>query len=239
MIEIATASDGAVILYDPAVLGKIDSNFFEPEYWRGRNALTGSATGRGTAWFVNAGTELVLRHYRRGGCIAPLLVDRYLWTGLERTRAVRELRLLYELFRRQLPVPRPVAVRVQRAGLYYRADLLTQRIPDVESLADALTKRALSAPMWRAIGTCVRRFHLQGVYHADLNAHNILLAGQRVYLIDFDRGHLKASERAQSRNITRLKRSLDKLSRQRPGFHFAETNWSALMSAYAARRPAE
>jgi 3-deoxy-D-manno-octulosonic acid kinase len=234
MSSVIIRSDGAAILYDPDVLGKIESSFFDPEFWRARNALTGSARGRGAAWFVrHEGHDLVLRHYRRGGVIAPLLGDRYLWTGLARSRAIHEWHVLETLFQRGFPVPRPVAARVQRSGVYYRADLLTQRIPDAESLAQALSLAPLPMSQWRSIGDCLRRFHAANVWHADLNAHNILLAHTRVYVIDFDRGRLDAPSSRLARNIDRLKRSLDKLAGQRPAFHFTSRDWAELLAGYA------
>ena len=57
-----------------------------------------------------------------------------------------------------------------------------------EPLAARLSKGPLSLTQWIAIGRCIRRFHDAGVCHADLNAHNILLTPEQVYLIDFDRG---------------------------------------------------
>ncbi|HKQ31053.1 MAG TPA: 3-deoxy-D-manno-octulosonic acid kinase [Burkholderiales bacterium] len=234
MSSVIIKSDGAAILYDPNVLGKIESSFFDPAFWRARDALTGSARGRGAAWFVrHEGRELVLRHYRRGGLIAPLLGDRYLWTGLARTRAMREWHMLDELARCGFPVPRPVAARVRRHGIYYRADLLTERIPDAESLAQTLARTPFAAPQWRAIGQCLRRFHAANVWHADLNAHNILLAHAQVYVIDFDRGRLDAPSAHLARNIDRLKRSLDKLAGQQPGFHFTADDWAELLAGYA------
>lgn len=238
MSPVTTTSDGAVIVYDPQVFGKIESRFFDPEFWRAQGALTGSAVGRGTAWFVrHAGHDLVLRHFRRGGLLAPVLRDRYLWNGLESTRALREWRLLDELYRRGFPVPRPIAARVRRRGLYYRADLMTGRIPTAISLTQALRGAPLSPEQWQSIGRCVRRFHSAHVHHADLNANNILLADGRIYLIDFDRGRLDAAPAQLSRNIARLKRSLDKLARRHADVHFTQADWSSLLAGYDATAP--
>ena len=45
------------------------------------------AGGRGSVVFLRDSVRRwVLRHYRRGGAVASLLDDRYLWTGEERTR---------------------------------------------------------------------------------------------------------------------------------------------------------
>jgi 3-deoxy-D-manno-octulosonic acid kinase len=75
--------------------------------------------------------------------------------------------------------------------MLYRADLITQRIENSESLAARLLEGPLSLTQWIAVGRCIRRFHDAGVHHADLNAHNILLTPEQVYLIDFDRGTLR------------------------------------------------
>ena len=86
----------------------------------------------------------MLRHYRRGGFIARLSRDRYVWTGEARVRAFAEWRLLELLTERGLPVPKPIAARYQRSGLLYRCDLITQRIADAQPLSAALAVGALA-----------------------------------------------------------------------------------------------
>jgi 3-deoxy-D-manno-octulosonic acid kinase len=233
MNPVSAEADGAAILYDADGLGKIDARFFEPTHWQQQGALTGVARGRGTTWFVRHGEhELVLRHYRRGGMVGPWLGDRYLWLGLARTRAYREWHLLAELSRRGLPVPRPVAARVVRHGWYYRADLITQRIPATESLAQQLQRAPLTEAGWRALGQCLRRFHADGVWHADLNAHNILLGTTGIYLIDFDRGRLRTPGSWARANLARLQRSLAKLAGADATFYYDRTGWDALLAGY-------
>ena len=87
---------------------------------------------------------------------------------------------------------------------------------------------------WKAIGACIRRFHDSGVYHADLNAHNILLtAAQKVYLIDFDKGSLGADAHGRHvRNLARLQRSLIKLGSTVDDFHYTEAAWQGLRAGY-------
>jgi 3-deoxy-D-manno-octulosonic acid kinase len=235
MQVVTTAADGGAILYDAAVLGKIDASFFDPAAWRARGRLTGEARGRGTTWFVrHAGGELALRHYRRGGLLGPWLGDRYLWLGLARSRAFREWHLLATLHARGLPVPQPVAARVRRRGLCYTADLLTRRLPATESLAERLRREPLGRRDWDAIGACLARFHAAGVWHADLNAHNVLLGRGRVFLLDFDRGRLRAPGSWRLDNLARLKRSLEKLARAAGRFHFVAADWAALLAGYEA-----
>lgn len=235
MNPVSTKSDGADILYDAEIFGKIDMAFFDPKYWRARGELEGAARGRGTTWFVrHEDRRLVLRHYQRGGMLAPWLGDRYLWLGPDRTRAFAEWRLLAEMHRNGLPVPRPAAARVMRRGLYYRADLITVRISGARALSTLLADAMLGAERWRAIGRCLRRFHDRGICHADLNAHNVLLAGETVHVVDWDRGRQREPGAWRRTNLARLKRSLDKLAAQRSGFHFSLADWQELLAAYAA-----
>lgn len=198
------------------------------------------SAGRGRAWFIEDDAQsMVLRHYQRGGALAGLLGDKYLWPGLSNTRAWREWRLLAELFAQGLPVPQPLAAHVLHNGLFYRADLLTRTIADSQSLSVRLQQQPLQASMWRAIGKLIRRFHLAGVYHADLNAHNILLdKAQAIYLIDFDKGKIMRptadTSSWQQANLQRLQRSLNKLYAQQSSFEYTESDWDALMHGYRA-----
>lgn len=212
---------------------QVDDAFFEPGAWQRRNALVGTAQGRGAAVFVSGeGGEYALRHYRRGGLPSRLSRDCYLWFGLERSRAWREWHLLATLQSRGLPVPRPVAVRVVRNGLCYTADIVTARIPG-RSLGQLLSREAAEPATWQAIGACIRRFHDAGVCHADLNAHNILVDEQgRVYLIDFDRGSLRSPGKWRQANLERLQRSLRKLASLDVRFGFSEPDWELLLAGY-------
>ena len=134
-------------------------------------------------------------------------------------------------------VPQPLAAHVIQYGLFYRADLLTRTIANSESLSARLRREPLEPSIWRAIGQVLRRFHAARVFHADLNAHNILLQGtQGIYLIDFDKGKIMppvaVANTWQQANLQRLQRSLHKLRLQQPAFHFADSDWQALMLGY-------
>jgi 3-deoxy-D-manno-octulosonic acid kinase len=226
------------ILFDSDSLSGIVPQWFTPEYWQGQAKVRAVSSGRGRAWFIDGEAQsMVLRHYQRGGAIAALLGDRYLWQGLSRTRAWREWQLLAELYEEGLPVPQPLAAHVIHNGLFYRADLLTRTIANSQSLSARLGQQSLEPALWQAIGQLIRRFHAARVYHADLNAHNILLdTAQRIYLIDFDKGKIMSpianSSIWQRANLQRLQRSLHKLRMQQSPFHFAESDWQAFMRGY-------
>ena len=91
---------GGGILYDASRLRKPGAEVFDVEHWRAQGSLQEIAGGRASIAVVNTGAERwVLRHYRRGGFVARLSRDRYLWLGESRTRSFAEWRLLAELRR--------------------------------------------------------------------------------------------------------------------------------------------
>ena len=191
--------------------------------------------GRGGAWYVGDDTgDYVLRHFMRGGMAARVSRQLYLATGAEASRAFREYEVLARLRAAGLPVPLPVAAGYWRRGAFYRAALVTERIPDVTTLAARLAAAPLEAGDWRDLGALVARMHTAGACHADLNAHNVLIdAAGGFHIIDFDRARLRAPGRWRQANLARLRRSLDKLSGEGP-LHFDEADWQAFESAYAA-----
>ncbi len=232
------ATPRGAMLADPHCLGNLPDTageaLFDPQFWAARGALGAVSAGRGAAWFVDCGPrQWVLRHYRRGGFMARIAHDRYLWGGEGRVRAFAEYRILERLTRRGLPVPKPVAARYRRSGVIYRCDLIVERIADAKPLSSMLAAAILCDASWRAIGATIARLHREGVDHADLNAHNILLDGRgAVSAIDFDRCRLRAPGAWTLRNLRRLHRSLVKISRELPADRFPAAAWSCLLDGY-------
>ena len=214
----------------------ITTDWFDSCYWQAQGQMLGQSRGRNITWFVGEkDAPMVLRHYYRGGLIGKLIEDIYFYTGLKSTRAYREYQLLLELEKRQLPACRVVAARVVRHGLYCRADLLMKMVAGGQDLVALLTKAPFSESQWQAIGRMIAKFHQQCVYHADLNAHNILLDGDgQPCLIDFDRGEIKEAKGDWCQdNLDRLLRSFNKEKAQLDNFHFELNDWQSLMSGYA------
>lgn len=202
---------GAMV-FDPVRLPQAGPDLFDPASYRPPPQPVHDG-GRGAAWFVHGPFgEGVLRHSRRGGLVAHMVNDRYLYLGERRVRSFHEFRLLARLRELGLPVPAPLAAACWRAGAWYRAALLVERIPGTASLAQRLAA-GVDAPDWEGVGRLLAAFHRAGVQHADLNAHNILVdAHGRHYLIDFDRGRLRRpAPRWRKANLARLWRSLRKL----------------------------
>ncbi len=236
--RIATAN--GAILADAGALGdyaEAGESIFHPKFWLEHGGLTPVMGGRGAAWFLAAGPHgWVLRRYRRGGLMARISRSGYWWAGEARVRAFAEYRLLELLTREGLPVPAPIAARYRRRGFTYRCDIIVERIAGAQPLSSMLAHAALGDEPWRAIGEAVARLHAAGVFHADLNAHNILIGPERrVSVIDFDRGRLRGPGGWRVRNLRRLRHSLEKLSLTLPRDRFPDAAWKVLLEGYESK----
>jgi 3-deoxy-D-manno-octulosonic acid kinase len=236
--QVQSTANGAIV-FDRALGIVPDATWFERAHWAALGQSDAQSGGRGGVAFVETpvGT-CALRHYHRGGLMAHVSADRYLWSGASRTRAFREFHLLARLANAGLPVSAPIAARYVRDGLRYRADLLTRRVAHVRTLADRLASGSLNPALAQGIGRTIARFHAAHIWHADLNAHNILVddgfadGDHPVWLIDFDRGRVRTPKLAwQQSNLKRLRRSLDKLGARR-AVDFDAQFWHPLLAAY-------
>lgn len=224
------------IVYDGERIETPAVELFDAQWWRDQGLTQGSFDGRAKVHVVRYGEQRwVLRRYLRGGLVAKISGDAYLWTGLEATRPWREWHLLAALRERGLPVPHPVAAHVRRDGWRYSAHLLTALIDGARPFSDLLAQGEARREDWQRIGLTLRRFCEAGVHHPDLNVRNILIdlssAARDVYLLDFDKGHLDSDAAQFQRDIDRLKRSVDKFSAQQPDVRVSAADWQALLDA--------
>jgi 3-deoxy-D-manno-octulosonic acid kinase len=183
--------------------------------------------GRQAAWFVSGDFgAAVLRHYKRGGLMARLSKRHYVWGGADATRSYAEFDLLHFMHDAGLPVPRPLAAAYWRRGLLYRAAIMVERLLDVQALA-----RILDEGHQQSVAEALFAMHEAGVWHADLNAYNVLVdAAGKSWLIDFDKGrrHSVLSDELRYANLLRLRRSLVKIAGEK-GWKW----WEELDRAYS------
>jgi tRNA A-37 threonylcarbamoyl transferase component Bud32 len=87
----------------------------------------------------------------------------------------------------------------------------------------------------RSVGFLIRQFHKAGFYHGDLQLKNILVAGDQILLIDFDRSYQKPTLPIQKRmkNLLRLNRSAEKWKRS--GLPITRTDRWRFFLAYAGK----
>ena len=242
LLKVYTKKEDSQVLIIPKnnemVSSKIASNWFEPEFLRKEGSFVGKSKGRHITWFIKSQIKAddatwVLRHYYRGGMISKITSDKFVYASLEKTRSYREVELLLDMAEMNLPVPKPIGARIIRNGLFYTADLLMEKI-EAKDLVAKLSSTELDNKQWNGVGKVIADFHKAGIYHADLNAHNIMLDDEnKIYLIDFDRCEKKVANTSwQRKNLERLKRSLLKEKGLIENFKFENENWLELMNGY-------
>jgi len=220
------------VISSPCLTQKAISESFDPNNNKNCQLLEKNTGGRNPVWHTQLGPdEGILRHYYRGGLIKHITTHRFFWGGIEKTRAVAEYRLLEWMRDRNLDVPEPLGAHVKRHGLFYTCDLITRYIPGSITLGSLLKKEPQPYDLWHTVGNRIKTLHNHRVWHSDLNAHNILISGQSVILIDFDQCKRRNDSGWEQANLDRLERSLLKL-KDNDGIHFSDSDWQQLLSGY-------
>ena len=236
MTETVEKTATGAILYDKAIIKQISEERFTADGWLHAEVLTGSlrSSGRGNTMYVgNVPRQFVLRHYMRGGLIGKLVRDTYVFSGADKTRSFLEWRLLDKLASNNMRVPRPAAARYTQWGTFYRADIITVRVPGIMPLSQYIADNDPDESFWQECGEAIYEFHAAGVYHADLNAYNVQIDQDGLlWLLDFDKGSLRQPGPWQQQTLSRLHRSLHKITGLDPRLHFRSRNWEQLLEGY-------
>lgn len=233
------------------VRGSLDINvakylqLFQPDWLVSEGLVSETASGRGMVYFFEAMDEkCVLRHYFRGGMVARLTDDSFVFTGMQKTRPYRELSMLCKLFNAGLNVPKPLAAKIQRKGLSYSADIITGAIEESQELHQLLMQTSLDKPIWLEIGKTIKLLHNAQVCHTDLNVKNLLLQANmnskeldkigmtKVFILDFDGCKERKGENWKIENLARFRRSLDKQCNKQDQYFFSEENWHWFTQGY-------
>jgi 3-deoxy-D-manno-octulosonic acid kinase len=236
LTETVEKTSKGAILYDRQVISTIDESRFVASNWLHSEPIQGrlGSGGRGNTMFVgNVPRQFVLRHYIRGGLIGKFVDDKYVWTGADASRPFREWRMLAKMADSGLRVPRPAAARYTRIGLFYTADLITVRVPNVRALSTWIHERAGGEKFWNDLGDAIYQFHANGVFHADMNAYNLQIdSAGNLWMLDFDRGKLLPAGAWQQQTLGRLHRSLQKIWLRDPALNYDESCWEQLLEGY-------
>ena len=117
--------------------------------------------------------------------------------------------------------------------MFYTADLLTVRVPGIQSLAQRLTRESVPDGFWNSLGEQMAKVHESGVYHADMNAYNVQVdESEQLWLLDFDRGKLSPGGTWKQETLSRLHRSLQKVSGMSTDIQFSTANWEQFLDGY-------
>jgi tRNA A-37 threonylcarbamoyl transferase component Bud32 len=185
------------------------------------------------------GKRMVLRQYSHGGLLRALTGDLYLIGS----RSFRELAITEEIRSCGIPTIQAIgAIHQSVCSLFYRAYFLSLEIPRAKNLPQYFQKKGSPSSierllhkrkMIRTAGALLGQFHRAGFYHNDLQLKNLLVDGDRILLIDFDRSFRKKtlSVRNRIKNLLRLNRSVDKWKRS--GLSTTRTDRLRFLLAYA------
>jgi tRNA A-37 threonylcarbamoyl transferase component Bud32 len=168
--------------------------------------------GRRPLYELRLGSQRYLvRRFQHGGLMRALTGRRY----LDPDRPFRELVLSDSLLRLGIPTPRVVAARARSVGVGWELEVMTPRVEDAVDLGEVLGRARRGEVSTRArrrvleaFGDLVRRLHLHGLLHADLQPNNVLVGEAdltekavgppALHLLDLDRsgfGEVSSAER--------------------------------------------
>ena len=168
---------------------------------------------------LDDGLELYARRGRRGGLIASILSDVYVGIA---PRPLNELAITLAAMKRGIPVAEPMGAMVEWiAPALYRGFFLTRAVRGmtlwqfIKTDDDPTVRNHVLAQARAAIDA----MQAKGLFHADLNLHNLLVTQARdsftAMIIDLDKARLfdaplsAAMRRANAARLLRSARKLD------------------------------
>jgi len=188
---------------------------------------------------IKDGKRMVIRQYSHGGLLRGFTRNLYLFGS----RPFRELALTEEILSCDIPTIQPIgAIHQIIFTPFYKAYFLSIEMPDAKDLIqyfqdlgpfpsgeNLLYKRKAI----RSAGLLLKQFHQEGFFHGDLQLKNILITGDQLFLIDFDRSYRKSVLPVMKRmkNLLRLDRSVEKWKRF--GLPITRTDCWRFFLAYA------
>jgi tRNA A-37 threonylcarbamoyl transferase component Bud32 len=188
---------------------------------------------------LEKGKKMVLRKYSHGGLLRTITGNLYLFGA----RSFRELALTEEIRTSGIPtIPSIGAIHHLIFKPFYQAYFLSLEVPQAMNLIQYFQEIGahpshenlfLKRKTIQAIGILIRQFHQSGFFHGDLQLKNILVSGDQILLIDFDRSYRKPMLSIQERmkNLLRLNRSVEKW--KSPGLPITRTDRWRFFLAYA------
>lgn len=155
--------------------------------------------------------EAVIKYYKRGGMIRHLLRDVYLRSGKPRSRL--EFEMLETVRALGVSSPEPLIWAI-RGSLFYKAFLVTRKIPGHRALSDVCTQAPEHCEdLLRQTAEQIALLIRNRVHHVDLHPGNVLVDGnRRVYIIDFDKARISTQRQKKlcTAYIKRWKRAVRK-----------------------------
>jgi 3-deoxy-D-manno-octulosonic acid kinase len=169
--------------------------------------------GRSSVVFeeINGLGSIVVKYYRRGGLIRYIIKQSYLRWG--KTRGQKEYELLQKVRSLGLSAPEPIAF-AYRGCMFYKGWLVTAKIKEHQTLADlSFSNENRTLKIMKEVTRQISILIKNGILHVDLHPGNVIVDNHdRVYILDFDKGHLFHGKNASLRNryLSRWNRAVKK-----------------------------
>lgn len=172
----------------------------------GKGATAAGIEGRTTLLRceIPFGSALI-RPYRRGGAMAKLLGDRFVFSNRPRW----EFMLHSHLWKASVPTVMPLGVMWERSGVFTRGAYATLELQTPNLLDYLRTHPEPDLAYLAECGRTIHAMHRAGVLHGDLQVKNILVTPHTGLVLDF----ANASPYGRlfpRRDLKRLKRSFIK-----------------------------
>jgi len=184
------------------------------------------------------GETALVRSYQHGGVFRRLTADFFFtWPP----RPFRELTITEEVRRRGIPTLEILGAWVKRAwGPFYRGWLITRELQGSHDLWAALQSDLygpISDSLLPVVAQILRKMHLRGIYHSDLNLKNILIRQEgdqiRSTIIDFDKARLFPHEIPVEKSKKNLRRLLLSVCKLDPDRRFlSQKDWDLFVQFY-------
>lgn len=173
----------------------------------GRGATPATLNGRATLLRcpIPFGSALI-RPYRRGGAVAKILGDRFVF----RNRPQWEFMLHCHLWKAGVPTVMPLGVMWEKSGIFVRGAYATLELQTKDLLEYLRTNPAPDPAYLAECGRTIRAMHRAGILHGDLQVKNMLVTSHTGLVLDFANAQ-PYGKLFPGRDLKRLKRSFVKL----------------------------
>lgn len=167
--------------------------------------------GRGSAFaYSYENKDFVYREYLRGGFLGKFIKKHFFKYSKYAHRAKDELLLLDFMLKNNINVPKPYIARESLGLFFIKQEIVIYKI-DAINLCEYLKSNDFTIDLCSLITKELVKLFKLGIYHSDLNIKNILVANDRVYIIDFDKCYRKDLVKIDIENmLNRLLRSFEK-----------------------------
>ena len=190
----------------------VDDNIFNVHAANYAYQFNTKKIGRGEVYFIDCNNnKLVLKEYNRGGLIRYFTKNKYLYLGLKRTRPFKEFLMLKKMHELELPVPRPVSIKLSISGFYYTGKIITEEVLNTVNLKKIIISKKINNQIISNIISVLRNLIQNNIFHSDLNINNILIdESLSIYIIDFDNSFFTKRKKLLIKPLDRLIKSIRK-----------------------------